>query len=161
MFGGCFGQCGLDRAHDMHPEVGHHPNMRVVLALVVLVPDQQVFRHRFADGDDIAPPGQLVHEFLHLRFEIEAVPEHEIGLGHGEDVGARLTIGMRIDTRPHQRLHIDQLAAHLSNGVGDHAGRGDHSDRGGLGPQRTCRQRSGGQHKAKNASARGLHRTYS
>ena len=76
------------------------------------------------------------------------MPEHEVGLSHGDDVGARLPIGMRIDSGAHQCPDLDRLPANPACGVCDHAGRRDHLDRADLclcwgRPKQTNRDREG------------------
>ena len=95
-------------------------------ALVVLRTNQQVLRHRTGHGDNRLVLAEMQQEVLHLGLEIEAVPEHQIRLRHGGDVGAGLAIGMRVHARPHQGPHLDQIATDLRDGIGDHAGRDDH-----------------------------------
>ena len=64
----------------------------------------------------------FLEEVFHLGFQKEAVPEDEIGLCHGRNIGAGLAIGVRVNTRSHQGAHLDNVATDLAGGVGDHAG---------------------------------------
>jgi hypothetical protein len=53
------------------------------------------------------------------------MPQDEIRAGGRDDIAARLPIGMRVDTRTHQRRYLHEVAADFSRGIGDHAGRRD------------------------------------
>ena len=99
--------------------------MRVVLVVVIVMAKQHVFRQRLGDGHDIPPFGQIAHEVFHLRFEVKAVPQNEIGARYRRDICARLPIGMRIDAGAHECLHLNEIAADLADGIRDHAGRRD------------------------------------
>ena len=109
------------------PQGRIHPEMRIEAVLIVWGADQQALRHGVGHGDDLLALGQGEKEILQLRLEIETIPENQVGLRHGHDVGTGLSISVRVDARTHQRVHIDQGPAYPRCGVCDHAGGGHHA----------------------------------
>ena len=105
--------------------------------------EEPVFRHRLRGEEHLAAAGEIGENVFHLRLEVEPVGDDEIGPRHRENVGAGLAIGVGVDTRPHQRPDLDRVAAHLANGIGEHARRRHHLQRGGS-AQRMGQQRRGG-----------------
>ena len=77
----------------------------------------------------IAFAGQIVKEIFHLCLKVQPVPQHQIGPGHGDDIGAGLTVRVRIDPRPHQPLDLNQISTDLACRIGDHAGGGNDAQR--------------------------------
>ena len=99
--------------------------MRIKATLVIGMRDALGFGHRFTGGHDGAGPAKIQQDPLKLRFKIESMPQHQIGARHGHDVAAGLPIGMRVHTGSHQRLDRHKVAANLTGGIGNHAGRGN------------------------------------
>ena len=99
--------------------------MRVEAAIIFAAGEQPVRGNGFGHSDHVGAPRQARQKLLHLRFEIKAVPQHEVGTQHKRDVRTGLTVAVRIDARSHQRLDLYAVTAHAARGVRDHAGRGD------------------------------------
>jgi hypothetical protein len=100
--------------------------MRVVAVCVIVVGNQQVARQLVGDGDHRAGFAEFDQELLHLRLEVETVPETRSAFAVRDDIAARLPIGVRVDARAHQAAEtLDQVAADFPRCVGDHAGRSD------------------------------------
>ena len=60
------------------------------------------------------------------------MPENGPGPGHGDDVGARLPVGVGVDPLPIQYGHAGALARDLAHDVADHGCRRDDVQRPGL-----------------------------
>ena len=94
--------------------------MRVETTVVVVMAQELALGHALADGDDRQPVSQVQEELLHLRLEVQAVPEHQVGLDDPRDVAAGLAIGVGINAGPHQGVDLGPIAGHLPGRVGDH-----------------------------------------
>ena len=121
--------------------------MRVKAAFIVLMGNQQVAWNVLGHRLYPALPAEVAKEIFHLRFEIQTVPQDQIGPCQCNDVAPRLTVGMRVHARAHQPLHGDPCATNNLSGVGDHACCRDHVQRRGgrsIGCQRgkCCRGRT-------------------
>ena len=86
---------------------------------------QNVPGQAISDGDDVALALQIVKEVFHLRFEIETMPQHQIGTCHGDNVAAGLTVGMWVNPGTHQPFDLDLVPANLARGIRDHASCGN------------------------------------
>ena len=75
--------------------------MRIIAPFVILMRDAFRLGHRFAYGNNRRPRREFEEKLLHLRLEIEAMPEHQIGTREGGNIAAGLTVRMRIDPRSH------------------------------------------------------------
>jgi hypothetical protein len=111
--------------HDAGPQVGVHPDMRIVAVFVIVMGNQQVARQFICDGDHRAGLAEFEQEVFHLCLEVEPMPQDEIRAGGRDDIAAGLAIGMRVDARAHQCRYLHEVAAHFPRGIGDHAGRRD------------------------------------
>jgi hypothetical protein len=97
-----FGQGIAHLQHDAGPQVGVHPDMRVVAVRIIVMRNQKVARQVVRNRDHGAGFAEFDQEFLHLRLEVETVPQDQIGIRRCDDIAARLAVGMRIDAGPHE-----------------------------------------------------------
>ena len=109
--------------------------MRIVFVGIIIMGQQFGLIHTLGHRNNGAFAFQIVEEILHLCFQIEAMPQDQVGAGHGDDVTAGLTIRMRVNAGAHQALNLNLITTDLTGGIGDHTGGGNHLQRR-LGPGR-------------------------
>ena len=95
--------------------------MGVETVTIIIMAKQQIARQCIGHGYHISAAPEICKEFLHLRLKKQAVPKHQIGAGHGDNIAAGLAVAMRVNPRAHQRAHLNQITAHLPCGIRDHA----------------------------------------
>ena len=114
---GCF-----NLRHHQGPQIRVHPNMWVKLVVIIIMAAQHCRVDLRTKLDDIAIARQILEETFHLGLKVKTVPQHQIGACHSNDVRTCLAIGMRIDTRPHQPLDLNQITANFAHRIRDHSG---------------------------------------
>ena len=105
--------------------------------------------HRLADGDGAAALADLLEHVGHLRLQVEALEEDDVGALEATQVAFAGLVDVRVDAGAHQVLHAHPLAADAGDSVTDHADRGDRGD--------PLLRREVGQHRLADRAAAGEH----
>ena len=130
--------------------------MRIVAAGIGIMAKKLVIGDALPDGYDRHAIAEIDEEFLHLSFQIQTVPQHQISLNDLCDVGSGLPIGMGIDPRPHQRNDVRTITGHLLSGIADHRRRRDNAQLVGRSTPHTA---EGDNNHRQNKSAQFKHRS--
>ena len=89
--------------------------------MILLRRQKQILRDGLGDRNDASGPAKADHEVLHLRLEVQTIPQNEVSIRECNDIAAGLTISMRIHSGAHQRLHLNQITANIRHGIRNHA----------------------------------------
>ena len=102
------------------PEPGIHPQVRIGQSCSA----NPGLRQQVPERDDRTDGRQPLQDSLHLRFQVQAIPEDQVRLGQCGHVGPGGAVEVRIDPLPHQAGHPGMLADDLAQGLRNLGNRG-------------------------------------